>query len=470
MRPSKWWRRPGLRSLVMLGTTVVIAAAGQRAMPASAPVPNTVVMPISSLALTCPGLPADTPGLSIAVKGALLQGPRGASLTLQSSNPQTSAVRAAGVTSVHVMHTATALFSAVGGAASQLVADASIAGTSATTKGFAAFACQPPSASQWLVGGSSKVGRTSMLSIANVDATAATVDIDVWSETGMSSARSLQGITIAPRSVKQLPLSLVEPDRAMFAIHVVASSGQVASEVIDRGQRALASLGIDAIAPVSTPLASALVGVIPEGASNATLALLSPGTPTAARVSLVTSDGTYPLAGAENLTLDADKLRLIPIPDAALAGDVMVLVQADGAVVSGVSEQLSIKGGADLASASMMSPIYRLSSLTADSTVTAATALLYSDVATDATVVVRTGSAESTQTVHLRPGRVTRVTLIARPGQTRLISIRPAVDGVVSGSVLLERNTLGMTGSSVEPLTSLRGYVTVPPVAPDVSR
>lgn len=470
MRISRWWRRPLTRSVVMLGATVLAAGLGQLAMPAAAPMPTTVVVPISSLALVCPGLPADTPGLDIAVKAALLGGTRSAALALQAAKTVSATVNPGGVTSVHVAHSASALFSADGEAASQLVADASIAGTSASTQGFAAFACQPPSSSQWMVGGSSRVGRTDVLSIANVDDTPATVDVEVWTEAGKSTARALQGIEVPARSLKQLSLAMIEPDRTLFAVHVIASSGQVTSTIIDRGQQGLVSLGIDAIEPVSSPLASALVGVVPDGASGASLALLSPGTPTAARVSLVTSDGTYPLAGAENLTLDADKLLLIPIPDAALAGDVVVLVQADAEVLSGVVERMSIKGGADLASASMMSPIYRVASLTVDATVSEATALLYSDVETDVTAVLRTGTTDVTQTVHLRAAHVTRVRLVGSAGQAHLLSIRPAVDGTVSGSVLLKRASVGMTATTVVPLTSVRGFVTVPPVAPDVSR
>ncbi len=448
----------------------VFTVGGQLAMPKTPPAAGTVVVPISSLGLVCPTLPADSPGLSIAVKGALLAGSQPASLQLQARRPINFTVKPEGVTTVAVAHSAAAMFSASGPAASQLMADASIAGNSSSTKGYATYSCQPPSSSQWLVGGASTVGRTDLLSIANVDDTTADVDIEVWSESGKSSARSLHGVEIPPRSVKQLSLALLEPDRAMFAIHVVASGGQVTSNILSLGQHALSSLGIDVIAPVSSPLASALVGVIPNGTTKAVLGLLSPGSPTAARVSLITSDGMYPLAGAENLTLDADKLLRIPLPDAALVGDVMVLVQADAEIVSGVTSVIGIKGGTDLASEAMLSPIYRAASVTVDPSVSEATALLYSDVATSVTVRLRTGSITTSQRLPLKAGVVTRARLVAGAGQAHLLSILPDVDGVVSGSVLFARASMGMAASSVEPLVSIRGYVAVPPVQPDVSR
>ncbi|MHB0929287.1 MAG: DUF5719 family protein [Candidatus Nanopelagicales bacterium] len=467
---SSWWRRPVSRSIILIGAMAVLTVGGQLAMPRTPPAASTVVVPISSLSLVCPTLPADSPGLSIAVKGALLAGAHSASLQLQARQPVNLNITAHGVTSTAVRHSAAAVFSASGSAASQLMADASIAGSSSTTRGYATYSCQPPTSSQWLVGGASTVGRTDVLSIANVDDTTADVDLEVWSESGKSSARSLHGIEIPPRSVKQISLAQLEPDRAMFAVHVTANGGQVTSAILSRGQRALSSLGIDVISPVSSPLASALVGVIPNGTTNAVLGLLSPGSPTAARVSLVTSDGVYPLAGAENLTLDADKLLRIPLPDAALVGDVMVLVQADAEILSGITSDIAIKGGPDLASEAMLSPIYRAASVTVDPTVSEATALLYSDVATTVTARVRTGSNTTTQRLRLKAGVVTRAKLVGGAGQPHLLSILPDVDGVVSGSVLFTRASVGMAASSVEPLVSVRGYVAVPPVEPDVSR
>ena len=467
---TSWWRRPIDRSVYMIGGTLVVAAAGQFLMPPAPPVPTTVVVPITSLALACPALPGDTPGFSIAAKGALIDGQGQASLELQAKRSSKATVKGSDVRVVFVDHSSAALFSAEGSSASNLVADASIAGTSSSTRGYASYACQPPSASQWLVGGSSQAGRISVLDIANVEATPATVDVDLWTEAGKSGARSLAGIQVPARSRLQLSLALVDPGRRMYAVHVVATSGQVSSAIFDRGQKALSSLGVDVVTAVNSPLASSIVGVIPDGSSSATLGLLSPGTATSVRVSLITSDGTYALAGAENLTLDGDKLMLITIPDDALAGDVAVQVQADSPVMAGVTEQVTIRGGSDLASAAMLAPIFRIASLTVDSAVSQATALLYSDVDCNVTITLRTGTDVSTKLVAVKAGEVRRVKLVGGSGDLHVVSIEPSVDGVVRGAVLLQRASMGAVASSVEPLSSLRGYVAVPPVAPAITR
>jgi len=362
------------------------------------------------------------------------------------------------------------LYSAQGASASALVADVSIAGTTRATRGYATYACQPPSSSHWLVGGSSESGRSAVLTVANVEDTPATVDIEVWTEGGKSGARSLTGIEIAARSRRQISLALVDPGRPMYAVHVIATSGQVSAAIFDRGQKALASLGADVVSATGSPLASAIVGVLPDGSSDAVLGLLAPGNATAARVSLITSDGTYELAGAENLTLDADKLTLVPIPDDALVGDVAVLVQADTPVIAGVTGFISLRGGPDLASASMLPPIYRAASLTVDASVSMATALLYSDVDSLVTLVVRTGKDVTRKAVTVKAGEVQRVKLLGGSGKRHLVSVEPSVDGMVRGAVLLQRASVGMVATSVEPLASVKGFVAVPPVAPAVTR
>ena len=55
-----WWRRPRDRVALLLGSFVVLTIGGQLLAPAVQPAPTTVVVPISSLALVCSSLPADT--------------------------------------------------------------------------------------------------------------------------------------------------------------------------------------------------------------------------------------------------------------------------------------------------------------------------------------------------------------------------------------------------------------------------
>lgn len=465
-----WWRKPLDRVALLLGGIALFTVGGQLIAPAPLPPETTVVVPISSLALTCPSLPADSPGYDVAVKAALRAGRQNARIEVQAKRRAVATVKPGSVRNVDVRSAASALITANGAAAAQLVADASIVGTTTGTKGYAAYACQPPSASQWLIGGSAVAGRSAVLTIANVDEAPATVNLEVWTDQGKSGARSLDGIEIPARSRAQLALTLIEPGRTLYAVHVIATSGQVSSAIVDRGQAALTSLGIDVIAPSGEPNRRQTVGIIPDGAKAARIGFVSPGVATTVRVSLLTEDGEFALAGAEALAIDADKLNVIELPDDALVGDVAILVRADDPIAAGAAFSLGIRGGSDLASATSMSPIYRAASFTIDSSVSQATALLLASRNTTATIVSGFGKTQSRKLVYLEAGKIKRVKIVGGSGTSRLMAIEPGIDGVVNGVVLLQRASLGLVATSVQPLLSIRGYVAVPPVAPAMSR
>lgn len=467
---TPWWRKPLDRVAILLGAMLLLTLVGEFAAPAPQAPQSTVVVPISSLALTCPVLPGSTAGYDVALKAALRAGRQNAGIAVQARKVSTATVKPGSVRSIDVAVAAGGLVTARGVAASQLVADASIVGSSGPTRGYATYACQPPSASQWLIGGSAVPGRSAVLSIANVDDVPATVNIEVWTDKGKSGSRSLQGVEIAARSREQIALTLVEPGRAMYAVHVVATAGQVSAAIMDRGQQALSSLGVDVIAPAPEPTRAQAIGVIPDGAKGARLAFVSPGIPTTVRVSLLTDDGTFALADAEALAIDADKLYVVDIPDDALVGDVAVLVQSDDPVAAGATFGLNLRGGSDLASAPSMPPIYRAASFTVDASVSKATALLLADRSTTVTVVSGFGRTQSRKLVTLNANEITPITVVAGSGKSRLIAIEPTIDGIVTGSVLLQRASGGMIATSVQPLLSIRGYVAVPPVAPAMSR
>lgn len=465
-----WWRKPRDRVALLLGSFIVLTVGGQLLAPQAQQAPTTVVVPISSLALVCPSLPADTSGYAIDLRAALRAGRDDAKLQVQAKRTTTVAVEPGVVRVQSVSKAAAGLVTASGPAAPQLVADAGIAGTSASTRGFANYACQPPSASQWLVGGSSVAGRTAILTIANVDDSPATVNVEVWTDQGKSGARSLDGIEIGAHSRTQLQLALVEPGRTVYAVHVIATAGQVSSTIIDRGQSGLVSLGIDAIAPSNEPRKEQFVGMIPDGSTDARIAFVSPGIPTTVRVSLLTQDGEFALADAEAMAVDADRLNVVEIPNDAMIGDVAVIVRADDPVIAGATFSLNIRGGSDLASAASLSPIYRAASFTVDGSVSKVTALLRSDRDTSVAIVSGFGKAQQRQSVQLRANRIERVTLVAGSGSARLFAVEPLMDGVVSGALLMQRASVGTVATSVQSLTSLRGFVAVPPVAPALSR
>ena len=65
-------------------------------------------------------------------------------------------------------------------------------------KGFAAVQCATSNSDGWLVGGSTVTGRTTLLSLSNPSNVTSTVDLQVFSESGLVAAAGTDGIVVPP--------------------------------------------------------------------------------------------------------------------------------------------------------------------------------------------------------------------------------------------------------------------------------
>lgn len=141
---------------------------------------------------------------------------------------------------------------------------------SARMNGLLATACEAPSPEHWLVGGSAATGRETLLILANPSTVAVTVSLEVFAEGGQVSAAGLSGISIAAGSQTIVPLSSLIPETKTFAIHVVSSSGAVASWLQQRTVRGLLYAGADLVAPATTFAKSLVIpGVLIRGIADA---------------------------------------------------------------------------------------------------------------------------------------------------------------------------------------------------------
>lgn len=467
---ATWWRRPVDRVTYLVGAVGFTAVAVNLAAPAREAAPETVVVPISTVALVCPALPGATDGLSVALKGTLRTGEESARLHTQSMTPVHRTLRSGAIATMVLAQDATGYANAEGAAAQELVADSSLYGTTPQTRGYATAACQPPSAGQWLVGGSTLPGHSTSLFIANVDDTPAVVDVDVWTDKGHAVTRSLRSLTIPAQSRKRISMTTVEPGRSLYAVQVQALSGQVAAALVHDAKQALASLGIDIVATSGVPAREVRVGVLPTETRGAALGIVSPTTAATASVSIVSNDGEYVLAGYENIELEAGRLARVDVPDDAFATAATLVVRSTHPVIAGASLALASNGGTDVASAAALQPVNRSASLTIDGSIASAYALLTATRDTTVRVRVFTGARSTTQTALVRADRITRVRLVNATGPARLVSVEPAIDGVLSGSVLLTRVAGKARATSLQPLVSVQGVVAVPPIEPAIAR
>lgn len=119
--------------------------------------------------------------------------------------------------------------------------------------GFTAAACAEPSGSVWLVGGATTVGRSTLLTLSNPTAVAATVDLEIFGEVGRISAPGLGGIDVPAGTQRVLSLAGFAPGLVAPVVHVEARGGQVLATLQQSIVRGLDATGVDLVGPVPSP-------------------------------------------------------------------------------------------------------------------------------------------------------------------------------------------------------------------------
>jgi len=111
--------------------------------------------------------------------------------------------------------------------------------------GFAAASCAEPSGSIWLVGGSTAVGRSTLLTIANPSPVDATVALTILSPNGPVSAPGMSGIVVKAGAQRVIPLAGYAPNLDTPVVHVVSRGGQVVAALQQSIVRGIDAGGID---------------------------------------------------------------------------------------------------------------------------------------------------------------------------------------------------------------------------------
>ena len=113
--------------------------------------------------------------------------------------------------------------------------------------GFAAASCVEPSGSIWLVGGSTALGRTTLLTLANPSPVDATVALTILSASGPVNAPGMSGIVVKAGAQRVIPLAGFAPDVEAPVVHVVARGGQVVAALQQSIVRGLDAGGVDLV-------------------------------------------------------------------------------------------------------------------------------------------------------------------------------------------------------------------------------
>lgn len=200
--------------------------------------------------------------------------------------------------------------------------------------GFAAASCAEPSSSIWLVGGATTVGRTTLITLTNPTAVAATVKLTILGEAGAISAPGMNGIDVPPGTQRVLSLAGFAPGLVSPVVHVEARGGQVVAGLQQSIVRGLDAVGVDLIgaaADPSTELTIPGVRVLDALAVNRA-------------VSLTDWDDVVPVIRIAVPGTDKAKVQVSVIPaDPAVDGTSFV-TEIDGGTV----DELALDSGADI--------------------------------------------------------------------------------------------------------------------------
>lgn len=141
-----------------------------------------------------------------------------------------------------------------GATSSPLFAGAQVqTATSDDLAGLAAAACAEPAADTWLVAGSTALGQTSLVLLANPTSVDATVSLSIYTETGTVSAPGATGITVPAGGQKVIPLAGLAPAAAAPVVRVQTTGGEVVATMQQSFEQGIQPQGVELTGATGAP-------------------------------------------------------------------------------------------------------------------------------------------------------------------------------------------------------------------------
>ncbi|WP_420112287.1 DUF5719 family protein [Pseudactinotalea sp.] len=183
-------------------------------------------------------------------------------------------------------------------------------------RGLSATACQQPVSSAVLVGGSTQLGASARLILANPGETTASVRLSGWGATG--PLPDIAPIVVPAGGVRTLLLETISLE-PRIAIRLDVEGGRVVPTIQDSSLDGLIAAGTETVSPAADPttdLTIAGAAISEADSASALLRLVNPGTePATVAVEMLGPDGAEVLPGAESSVIEAGT-----VVDVSLAG------------------------------------------------------------------------------------------------------------------------------------------------------
>ena len=119
--------------------------------------------------------------------------------------------------------------------------------------GLAAANCVQPDFEQWLVGGATSLGATTLVVLDNPGDVAATVDVQTYSEQGLAAAAGGSGILVQPHTQRVVPLSGLVPNATATVVHVTSTGGTVSAQLQESEISGVTPQGAEWVGPAAAP-------------------------------------------------------------------------------------------------------------------------------------------------------------------------------------------------------------------------
>lgn len=237
------------------------------------------------------------------------------------------------------------------GEASTLSAAQALDVDAASVGGFAASECAESRLDQWLVGGSTRTGRQSVLTIANASEVGASVDVTLYGPDGPIQSVGSTGLAVAPGTETVLDLAAIAPGVPDTVVRVASTGAPVAAHLQQTTTRGLERGGFDIVDPVVVGTAAVLPGVRIGEASgfetqsdfDDTVPVLRVLSPTGGALRLAFQSGDGSVIESEG-RLEAGRVTDFPL-DELPVGTVTIRVESDAPVVAG-ARTVAISGEA----------------------------------------------------------------------------------------------------------------------------
>lgn len=334
--------------------------------------------------------------------------------------------------------------------------------------GLAATECATVTGDSWLVGGSTRTGRNTVITLTNPGDVPSTVDLEVFGEEGLLDTPGSTGITVPAGSQVSMSLAGYAPDIASPVVHVTSTGGQIVANLQQSIVRGLTPSGVDLIGRTALPAQHQVIpGLVTVGASRAgelvgaedfadlatALRVYVPGDePAEATVSITKTDGSA--AGDPfEITLDAGLVTDVPIESLG-DGNYTLTLDTSVPVVAGARvSSVGVTGRTDLAWLAVPTTI---DSPTAFSAITAQKPKLYVANTSDAVVdLTLTSEGGGVRDIALEAGASASVPLVSAN-----YTIEGTGDFVASVGYAATR---GIANYVVRPAPELAGPITIYP-------